>query len=227
MIPTPIILNQAKKLALPPLLYAAGILLFVAIFMSAGYKIGAWRYGAQLEQLKADHAEQRESWEKKAADAEKTLRAQLQAAQVRADDAVLSYDQNKTQANKTKLEIQKRSESHVYQPYPGAKPRPLPECVTTRDWLRDYNRALGLSATNSTTAAKNPTATPAASKPTASSAAKPSTEISTGLEPTNIRQPELLQHSAEYGAYCQNIEAQLNALIDFLEANPSLKDQGD
>lgn len=85
----------------------------------------------------------------------------------------------------------------------AAAPQPIPRCVFTAGWLRDYNTALGVPAASSATAA---------GAPAKAASATPGTDaelLESGVTPADI-----LAHAQDYGRWARDNLAQLNALLD-------------
>lgn len=105
----------------------------------------------------------------------------------------------------------KRRVNHVTTVYKTsllAEPAPIPHCVFTRGWLREYVASLGygLPQTESPADSSQP-------ETQASPASAPDTELlESGVTPADI-----LTHAADYGAYCQKIERQVDGLVKVLE----------
>lgn len=94
-----------------------------------------------------------------------------------------------------------------------AAPTPLPACIFTTGFVGVYNSAIGAKPDiTGTMPAVGTTQRTAA-------AASTTTAISTpdALQPSGVRQADILQHLTGYGARCLAIEAQLNGLIDYVE----------
>ena len=98
-----------------------------------------------------------------------------------------------------------------YRTGPGEAPRPVPKCVFTVGWLRDYNAALG--GVRATAArAGEPAAAP-----------WPTPGVAAEFDNSNVSQRDLLRHAQRYGRWCQANTKQLTALIEVLnpdEAQP-------
>ncbi|MEX2475051.1 lysis protein [Marinobacter sp.] len=89
-----------------------------------------------------------------------------------------------------------------YRPTPAAQPQPVPECVFTVGWLRDYNAAFGgVQATAAR--AGQPDAEP---WPTPGADAEYSN--------SQVSQRDLLRHAQRYGQWCQRNTHQLKSLIE-------------
>lgn len=85
----------------------------------------------------------------------------------------------------------------------AAAPQPIPHCVFTAGWLRDYNTALGVPASSSATAA-------GATAKAASAATGTDAELlESGVTPADI-----LAHAQDYGRWARDNLAQLNSLLD-------------
>ncbi len=85
----------------------------------------------------------------------------------------------------------------------ASAPQPIPHCVFTSGWLRDYNAALGVPAASSTTAS---------SAPAKAASAAPGTDaelLESGVTPADI-----LAHAQDYGRWARDNLAQLNSLLD-------------
>ncbi|MDD1016852.1 lysis protein [Pseudomonas rubra] len=154
-----------------------------------------------LGDLKTKNAEQ-------SATNAKQSQEQLLAQVIRANaaDALLIQLQEQ---HKTELQLLQERIPHVtthYRPAPGATTQPIPRCVFTAGWLRDYNAALGVPAT---------TQGAAASHPQAATSAAPGTDaelLESGVTPADI-----LAHAQDYGLWARNNLAHLNALLDLQE----------
>lgn len=91
-----------------------------------------------------------------------------------------------------------------YRPGPNAAPEPVPECVFTAGWLRDYNAALGgVRATKARAGQSDATTWPPPG-------------AATEFNNSGINQRDLLRHAQRYGQWCQANTQQLTALIDVL-----------
>ncbi|WP_423197433.1 lysis protein [Cupriavidus sp. H19C3] len=133
--------------------------------------------------------------------AEETARGNRLSAQ-------LGVAQDEISALARQLQEKVNDVSTVYRPAPGAVPQPLPVCIFTRGWLRQYNAAI--------TGSDLPAATEGASAPAQASDAR---GAATGddLAPVGIDQRSILSHHIDYGARARMLEEQLNRLIDYEE----------
>jgi hypothetical protein len=153
---------------------------------------------SELETLKTTHAEL-------ALAAESANRVQLLQQIARATEAesllFASFDHFAEQ----KRQLQERI-AHVTTQYfsaPGAVVKPIPRCVFTAGWLRDYNTALGV-----------PTPRPGTATTTAEKAAWPATGTDAELLESGVTAADILAHAQDYGMWARTNLAQLNALLD-------------
>lgn len=102
----------------------------------------------------------------------------------------------------------------VYVPAPGRAPEPLPRTVFTVGFLCEYNAALGLPLIDACAAAGG-----------AGGAADAGPAAEARLRESGLAQADLLAHAADYGERCRNLEAQVNGLLDYLEAGVDLVDR--
>lgn len=165
---------------------------------SDGFERAAAVGAAQLSELKTQHAE---SALRAANQAHGELQLQVSRAQA-AEESL--FQQFGIHANDVK-QLQERI-PHVttqYKASAAAPPQPIPHCVFTAGWLRDYNAALGVPATGAGTAvagsAKAPRATPGTDAEL----------LESGVTPADI-----LAHAQDYGRWARDNLAQLNALLD-------------
>ncbi|UVM52195.1 lysis protein [Pseudomonas sp. B21-015] len=184
---------------------ALACILSAAAAGSVAYGFG-FRYAAslgdtELANLKAEHAEQ-------ARIAESANRLQLLQQVTRAnktEDLLLDV---MTRHAEEKRQLQERI-PHVTTQYiaaPGAAAKPIPHCVFTAGWLRDYNTALGV-----------PTPRPGTVAPTAEKAAWPATGTEAELLESGVTPADILAHAQDYGVWARSNLAQLNALLDLQE----------
>ena len=87
-----------------------------------------------------------------------------------------------------------------------AAPEPLPVCLFTRGWLRDYNAAFGLPGAELSAGATSPAAAPDAAR-----------AADAELLASGITAADILAHASDYGRYCRDLASQTNALIDVIE----------
>lgn len=175
--------------------------------LTLGVLVEGWRLGAQLEAQRATHAEQREAQERRARlGAEQAAKA-LQAEQQRADALAARLAEQQRQHRTTRDQLQKEVTrvSTLYRKALDAAPEPVPACVFTRGWVRLYDRATGAELP---AAPADPAGTTA---PAADAAA--AEQLDSGVD-----QARLLAHHIDYAEQCRNTSAQLERLIDLLEA---------
>ena len=192
---------------LPTGLLVAGLACVISAAATGSIAYGfGFRYAealgnSNLQTLKTTHAEQ-------AGAAEKENRLQLlqQVARANESESLLfaAYESFKEE----KRQLQERI-PHVTTQYisaPGAVAKPIPRCVFTAGWLRDFNAALGVPA-------------PRPGTPTtgAEKAAWPATGTDAELLESGVTPADILAHAQDYGLWSRSILAQLNALLDLQE----------
>lgn len=156
---------------------------------------------SELESLKTNHAEQ-------ALAAESANRVQLLQQVTRATEAEALLFDAFDRFTEEKRQLQERI-PHVTTQYiaaPGAVPKPIPRCVFTAGWLRDYNTALGV-----------PTSGPGTATTPSEKAAWPATGTDAELLESGVTPADILAHAQEYGMWARSNLAQLNALLDLHE----------
>lgn len=179
----------------------------LALGLTLGVLVEGWRLGAQLEAQRATHAEQREAQEHRARlGAEQAAKA-LQAEQQRADALAARLAEQQRQHRTTRDQLQKEVTrvSTLYRKALDAAPEPVPACVFTRGWVRLYDRAIGAEL-------------PAAPADPAGAAAPPAEVAAAEQLDSGVSQAGLLAHHIDYAEQCRNTSAQLERLIDLLEA---------
>lgn len=153
---------------------------------------------------------------------EKLARQHAEQAGAAAEQALLRYRQQVTRANQAEAlmladrtrhaeQVQQLQEriAHVtttYRPTAAAAPEPIPHCVFTVGWLRDYNTALGVPG-----AATGPVASHAGPAPWAAAGADAEL-LESGVNPADI-----LAHANDYGRWARNAASQVTALLNTKE----------
>jgi predicted GNAT family N-acyltransferase len=180
------------------LVAVAAVYLYGQSKYSDGFDKAAAEGAAQLGELKTQHAEA-------ALKTANQTRTDLQLQVTRAQAAEESlFQQFGIHADDVK-QLQERI-PHVttqYKASVGAAAQPIPRCVFTAGWLRDYNTALGVPAARSATAAGTAAKT---------ASAAPGTDaelLESGVTPADI-----LAHAQDYGRWARDNLAQLNTLLD-------------
>lgn len=164
---------------------------------SHGYSTASAKGQAALETLKREYAER--------------LLAQAHAFEVeqarqlrRAQEIEQTYLAGRRELRNRITELEDAlDEAYTdhYRTGPGKAPQPVPECVFTVGWLRDYNAALG--GVRATAArAGQPDAAP-----------WPAPGVAAEFDNSNVSQRDLLRHAQRYGRWCQSNTQQLTALI--------------
>lgn len=162
--------------------------------LTLGVLVEGWRLGAQLEAQRATHAEQREAQER---------RARLGAEQ--AAKALQAEQQRQHRTTRDQLQKEVTRVSTLYRKALDAAPEPVPACVFTRGWVRLYDRATGAEL-------------PAAPADPAGAAAPAGEAAALEQLDSGVDQARLLAHHIDYAEQCRNSAAQLDRLIDLLEA---------
>ncbi|MBH8611936.1 lysis protein [Pseudomonas mohnii] len=189
---------------LPARLTAIGFacVLSAAAAGSTGYGFG-FRYAAllgetRLATLKAAHAEQAQR-------AENANRLQLLQQVTRANqtEALLLDVMDRHAEEKRTLQERIPHVTTQYLPAPGAVAQPIPRCVFTAGWLRDYNAALGVPAPR-----------PGAVTAAVEQAARPPPGTDAELLESGVTPADILAHAQDYGLWARNNLAQLNGLLD-------------
>lgn len=129
---------------------------------------------------------------------------------LRAHELEAQFDQAKIQHALEKKALLKRINdvTTVYVPRPGAAPEPLPHCVFTTGFVREYNAAIG--------AGDVPGAAPASTADAAGQAAQLATGADAWLRGSGLSQADILAHAGDYGQYCRDLGSQVNGLQDFV-----------
>ena len=166
----------------------------------------AFRYAeslgkTEIANLKSDHTGQ-------ALAAESAHRVQLLQQVTRANEteALLFEVMDRHAAEKNQLREQIAHVTTQYRPAPGATVQPIPRCVFTAGWLRDYNTALGVSAPRPGTVAN-----------VAEKAAWPTPGTDAELLESGVTPADILAHAQDYGEWARNYLAQLSGLLDLQE----------
>ncbi|GFM85397.1 lipoprotein [Pseudomonas cichorii] len=165
---------------------------------SSGYEQAEAKGTAALAQLKQHYAEQALAVAKKS---NSDLQLQVNRAQAAEETLFSQYTVHADEVQQLKERI-----AHVtsqYKPEPSAAARPVPHCVFTAGWLRDYNAALGVPAASSTAAAGT------AAEATSAASSTDAELLESGVTPADI-----LAHAQDYGRWARDNLAQLNSLLD-------------
>jgi len=200
--------------AFAPLSLQTGWLLFgglLALLASAG---GGAVAGYHYRGISADLALQGMQTEstRQFAQAQAQAAASYRNEAQRAHVAELSLigERDRFDADRRTLQSRISSVTTRYIPAPGAGARPLPECVFTRGWLRDYNAALGLSEGG----------TPATASDTGQDSSEAASADAWLLPADGVTQADILAHVADYGAWCRGTAAQVEQLAPLAQGAP-------
>lgn len=182
------------------LLSSIGITALIAAFglvYALGYRHGHSAATDEYDRQQAAVTAQREQ----------ELRAEYERQIAAGDDAVRRLRAEKAAIAARAQQLEERI-AHVtqhYRPAPDAAPEPRPACVFTHGFVGLYNSAISLAVS-----AADPAAGADGTASTTGAAAPDPLGVS------GVRQSDILHHITGYGSRCQQIEAQLNALIDHL-----------
>lgn len=175
-----------------------------AIGLGGGYAIGHRHAATQgelaLEQLRREYAEVARL---SAEQATKTLQAEQQRADGLAAQLAEQQREHRTTRDQLKKEVTRVST--LYRKALDAAPEPVPACVFTHGWVRLYDRATGAEL-------------PAAPADPAGAAAPAGEAAAAEQLDSGVSQAGLLAHHIDYAEQCRNSAAQLDRLIDLLEA---------
>lgn len=89
-----------------------------------------------------------------------------------------------------------------YLPALTAAPEPIPHCVFTAGWLRDYNAALGV-----------PTTGAGATAGSSGQAANHATDADAELLESGVTPADILAHAQDYGQWARDLASQVTALL--------------
>lgn len=187
---------------------ALGYILAGVIF---GAPVGLWyggRHAAAIGDAKL--AELRQQTAEASAKSIQAAADRLAAETARGNRLSAGLVEAEAKADALSHQLQTRVDrvTTAYREAPGAVLKPVPQCIFTRGWLRDYNAAIGAAVPASAEATGAPTQAPA----TGSAAAGDDELVAAGIDPRSI-----LKHHIGYGTSCTKLEAQLNSLIDYEE----------
>lgn len=174
-----------------------------------GYRYAAARGDAALATLRASHATEAVLAADDARHQALAAAGRLAQQTVRANELEAQFDQAKTQHALEKQALLKRipNVTTVYVPKAGAAPEPLPRCVFTAGFVREYNAAIGASHV--------PGAAQASAANAAGQEAQPAASADAWLRESGLSQADILAHAGDYGQYCRDLGAQVNGLQDF------------
>ncbi|POA25653.1 MULTISPECIES: lysis protein [unclassified Pseudomonas] len=154
-----------------------------------------------LANLKTEQAQQAT----KAANESRLLLLQ-QVARVNEAEALMYATIDQLAEEKRQLQERIPHVTTQYIPAPGAAAKPVPHCVFTAGWLRDYNAALGVPAPRS-----------GAADPASEKTARPAPGTDAELLESGVTPADILAHAQDYGEWARTNLAQLNELLDLRE----------
>lgn len=166
-----------------------------------GYSFAAAQGRADLESLKGQHATAAE-----AAAELSLLRYSQQVTRANLAEALMLAERDRLAEHDQPLQERIPDVTTRYLPAPSAAPEPIPHCVFTVGWLRDYNTALGVPG-----AATGPVASHAGQAPWAA----PGTDAE--LLESAVTPADILAHARDYGRWATNAASQVTALLNTKE----------
>jgi len=175
---------------------------------AAGYARATAEKDRVISKLNADHvaaiakitADQRE--EAARAEAAEKQKLDAQARNITYLSEQLIAANARTDALNKQLQERKTDVSTLYREKPGTALLHVPDWTVTNGWVCDYNRAIGYSVPGAGAAVGGAADAACAADPFSRSA---------------VTAERILGHHEEYGAYCQKLEQQVNALLDHIE----------
>jgi len=190
--------------------YGALVLLVAIGSAVAGYEYATALGEAEIKRIEGERSKERELAATHYAQALDTSRKALLAETQRGNAlaAALLTQQAEFERDRATLHRRIQHVSTQYQRASGMGPEPLPRCIFTRGWLRDYNAAIGAGLDM-----------PGAPADTAGggvgtqAGAAPAADAGVLLD-ADITPADILAHVTDYGARCRGLEAQVIALID-------------
>lgn len=207
-------LAKTTSLSRLNLLLAMLVLCCVCMGLGAagGYRYAAAQGSATLAKVDAAAARERQATAEQRARQAVVASGRLTQQVLRAHALETQLSNAKAQHAKEKKALLQRitDVTTAYVPSPGAAPEPLPRCVFTAGFVREYNAAIGVD-TDLPGPAQGAAATAAGSAPSTTA----STEA--WLRESGLSQADILAHAADYGEYCRDLSAQVNGLLDEIE----------
>lgn len=188
------------------LLYAATLWMHGSSQWDQGYAKAYAEADATLQKLKRLHAEEIALRAQAAERDAKAAAQQLREAQVRYDQLAseLADTQRVNRQTTDRLTGEIARVTTLYRQALDAAPEPLPACVFTRGFVRVWDEATGASL-------------PTDADPDGIAAPTAGTGAAEQLD-SGLGQADVLSHHTRYAEQCRNTAAQLNRLIDALEA---------
>lgn len=188
------------------LLMAATLWMHGSAQWDQGYAKAYAEADAALQTLKRLHAEEialrAQAAERDAKTAAQQLRDTLARFDLLAGELASTQRENRKTTDRLTGEIARVTD--LYRTALDAAPEPLPACVFTRGFVRVWDEATGA-------------ALPAPTDPDGAAAPADGTGAAEQLD-AGLGQADVLAHHTRYAEQCRNTAAQLNRLIDALEA---------
>lgn len=182
----------------------------------AGYRYATGQAEATIERIEGERSRERELAAKHYAQAVEEARQTLLTETHRGNALAAELLEQQAAFARDRATLQRRIQhvSTQYQRASGMGPEPLPRCIFTRGWLRDYNAAIGAGL-------DVPGADAGAARGGAGAQAGTAEAADAGvLLDAGISPADILAHIIDYGAHCRGLAAQTTALIERWEARP-------
>lgn len=185
-----------------------GIVRGVSAIDAHGYARAVGDKDREIARLNTEHAQEiasikaRQQAEAARAEAAEKQKLAAQARNITYLSEQLIAANARTDALNKQLQERKNDVSTLYREQPGAALLRVPDWTVTNGWVCDYNRALGYSVPGAGAAVGGAADAACAADPFSRSA---------------VSAERILGHHEEYGAYCQKLEQQVNALLDHIE----------
>lgn len=197
---------QAAWPLLPALGIAAAWVIHGTAQWDQGYANASAEGAAALQTLKREHAEEIALRAQAAERDAKAAAQQLRKAYARLDQLAGELADTQRENRKTidRLTGEIARVTTRYRKALDAAPEPLPACVFTRGFVRVWDEATGA-------------ALPAPADPDRAAAPAAGTGAAEQLD-SGLGQADVLGHHTRYAEQCRNTAAQLDRLIDALEA---------
>ncbi|MCY1391429.1 hypothetical protein D3C76_966680 [compost metagenome] len=158
---------------------------------------------AQLDELRRQHAEQAQ-----AVAQEQRQRLQEQTIRANETEAALGVIQDQLDHERQQHRDAIAHATQTYRPAMDAAPVPVPHCVFTAAWLREYNAALG---------ADLPVASAGGTTTGPAQATQPTADADARLLESGVTPADILAHAIDYGRWARGNVAQLDALLNLHE----------
>ncbi len=195
--------GQVTRLFFPRLLPLIALCLVTIIAYSCGERVTRLKYKAEISAMREAQAEQERARTEAIAAVEKAAREQMEAALEKGRQ----LEQELLQKNQELESERSAMTRRIYEVSENARR----DCAgLPTDWVRLYNEALGLTASDNCSGDTHIASRSFAGSPHSSGAA------CAGIQ--SLTTPEdILAHIRDYGYYCRKLESGYDALITWTE----------